>query len=350
MSIAIAPPLDMDAVRRQIEDRYISVRQHPTADLFIYNYTAKAQFDKWWTPEATVCRGLILDGQDRVVQRPFRKFFNLEEHTGPLPTEPFEVYEKMDGSLGILYWAGDEPAIASRGSFISEQATWGTATLYRQYAHTFGNLDRSLTYLFEIIEPRNRIVVDYGDTRDLVLLATIHTETGAEIPLSDAWGFPLVKRYDGIADLAELTAHQGENREGYVVRFASGLRLKVKFDEYVRLHRLVTGVNQRHVWECLRANTPVDDLMTGAPPAYQKWVDGTADDLLRDYNRVTRECVDLFNGLDRSGDRKSIALQIVRHPQPHQAVLFGMHDGRPYSDTIWKSLRPEYARPFKVVE
>jgi RNA ligase len=38
------------------------------------------------------------------------------------PTENFEVYEKMDGSLGIVFWYRGQWVVATRGSFTSDQA------------------------------------------------------------------------------------------------------------------------------------------------------------------------------------------------------------------------------------
>ena len=38
------------------------------------------------------------------------------------PTSSLMSTEKIDGSLGILYWVGDEAKIATRGSFTSRQA------------------------------------------------------------------------------------------------------------------------------------------------------------------------------------------------------------------------------------
>lgn len=37
----------------------------------MYNYTAKAQYDKLWNEVTLQCRGLILDGDGNVVARPF---------------------------------------------------------------------------------------------------------------------------------------------------------------------------------------------------------------------------------------------------------------------------------------
>src|SRR4051794_25228561 len=96
-----------------IDAKYISVQQHPSFDLFIYNYTEKAQYERNWTEETRQCCGLIMDTQARIVARPFPKFHTLEE-MGPewvAPAEDFEVTAKLDGSLGILYAFDDRLSI-----------------------------------------------------------------------------------------------------------------------------------------------------------------------------------------------------------------------------------------------
>src|SRR3972149_3073306 len=115
-----------------VQQKYLSVQKHDKVDLLIWNYTPKAQFSRYWTDETMMARGLITDLEGNVIARPFRKFFNYSEHTGEdsklpsLPMETFEVFDKLDGSLGILYWRGETPYIATRGSFSSDQAIRGT--------------------------------------------------------------------------------------------------------------------------------------------------------------------------------------------------------------------------------
>jgi hypothetical protein len=249
----------------------------------------------------------------------------------------------VDGSLGILYWVGDEPAIATRGSFTSRQAVEATRILRERYGQI--RLDRSKTYLFEIVLPWNRIVVDYGDREDLVLLAVIDTASGEELPLAEI-GFPVVRRYDGIADLeALLEIEEERNREGYVVRFASGLRVKVKFEEYVRLHRLLTVVTARHIWDQLRAGSSIEAMPSWhlTSDEFKTWARGVEAELLAGFGEIESRCRVDFRDL---GDRKTTALHFVTCPYP--AVLFGMLDGKPYAEIIWKHLRPEPSRPFKV--
>jgi RNA ligase len=235
---------ELAELRQMVDERYISVRPHPTAPLHICNYTAKAQDAGRWNHATLTSRGLITDGEGAILARPFTKFFNLEqvEH---LPDEPFEVCEKLDGSLGILYWLRDEPYIFTRGSFESPQSQIATELLR---AYDLSGLDRRMIYLFEIIYPENRIVVNSGDRRELILLAIIDTTTGHELPLTEV-GVPVAKKHDGVNDVTSLHVLNWDNSEGFVVRFASGLRVKAKCAEYVRLHRLLTGVSEKMILE-----------------------------------------------------------------------------------------------------
>ena len=332
---------DKNLLQEMIAEKYVIVKQHPTAELFIYNYTAKAQYEQIWNNCTLQCRGLILNTDGAPVARPFRKFFNLgeieEQH---IPNEPFEVYEKMDGSLGILYWLGDEARIATRGSFISEQAHKATEMLHSTYAHTLPHLDKNRTYLFEIIYPQNRIVVDYGATEKLVLLAVIDTQTGDELPLEDI-GFPLVKRYDGIADINKLQSLEEDNKEGFVVKFQAGYRLKVKFEEYVRIHRIVMQVSSVNIWEYLKTRQPLDEILERVPDEFYDWVKATKQQLLTDYQRIEQQSKQDFKTFDT---RKETAMyfKTCQYPQ----VLFAMLDDKSYDQIIWKMLRPIYERPF----
>lgn len=330
-------------LQQLIADRYISVQKHPTANLFIYNYTPKAQYERLWNEWTLACRGLILDAEGHVVARPFPKFFNLSElDPAQIPVEPFTVYEKMDGSLGILYWLNDGPAMATRGSFMSEQARWATALLHSRYAHTHDKLDRSKTYLFEVIYPTNRIVVDYGDREDLVLLAVIDNATGQDEALP-AVGFPVVPQYDGIADFGTLSALDTPNSEGFVVKFASGLRVKIKLAEYVRLHRILTGVSNVAIWEYMATGQSLDELLDAVPDEFYDWVKQTKTQLEGQYQAIEAECRACFRD---HGDRKTNALyyQTQRYP----SVLFKMLDNQPYDHIIWKHIRPTFQKAFKT--
>ena len=242
-----------DAIDRAL----VSVRAE--GPLRILNYTPRATYDRAWNQATLTCRGLIVDEADRVVARPFPKFFGPAEPDAPPVPEgrPMVVTGKLDGSLGIAYQHPDGGIrVATRGSLSSDQAVEATNIWHEKYAGV--RFRHGVTPLFEIIYPGNRIVTDYGDMRDLVLLAVIDVYTGADLPLEVInWPGPRAPRYD-FGSFAELVDHvssaQESAREGYVVRFDMGsdrphVRLKLKFPAYVVTHRMLTGLTAARVWE-----------------------------------------------------------------------------------------------------
>ena len=125
-------------IQRHLDDGLIRMQEHPQyPNLKILNYTQECQFKKKWTPLTKMCRGLVVDFDGmNVVARPFEKFFNLSEHT---PSEipvglDYTVYEKMDGSLGILFNYKGEWIWCTRGSFTSDQCVWAR-TILKQIIH-----------------------------------------------------------------------------------------------------------------------------------------------------------------------------------------------------------------------
>lgn len=337
----------IDELNKMIEEKLVSVQKHPETDYFIYNYGPRAQYERIWNNITLQCRGLILDSKYNVIARPFKKFFNLEEHSkSDIPKSPFEVYEKMDGSLGILYWIEDKPYIATRGSFESDQAKKANQILNEKYSHTFSKIDRSKTYLFEILFPENRIVCNYGDLEDLVLLAIIDNKTGLDCEL-ESIGFPLVKRYDGINDINSLKELEEENREGFVVKFENGFRLKIKFEEYVRLHRILTQVSTKTIWQNLSEGNDFDEILNRVPDEFYNWVKDTKSNLEDKFKSIENESNILFHRFYSWGVGETRAeFAEYAKKQKYPAILFKMLDGKKYDDVIWRIIKPDYEKPF----
>lgn len=345
----------MKDLQKLIDEKYISVQKHPTEDLYIYNYTQKAQFDRVWNSTTMACRGLIMNGKGEIIARPFPKFFNYGEYQGEIPNEPFEVTEKMDGSLGIMYWIKDVPYIATRGSFVSDQAIEGTKMIQEIHKmHSYLLLGDKWTYLWEIIYPENRIVVDYKGMRGLVLLTVVETVTGEEVShavlMKHKGLINIVKSYHDIADISKLSALQKPNKEGFVIHYKSGLRLKVKFDEYVRLHRLVTGINARRIWDLLRNNQPISELLDRVPDEFFEWVNTTVKNLKDEYNLIESLALKHWEAVKNLPDRKTQALALRTIEEKQKCVIpivFNLLDGKPYADRIWKIIKPAHELPFK---
>lgn len=338
-----------------VEAGYLISQDHPTLDLTIYNYSQKTQYESHWIPETLACRGLVMNSEGRVVARPFSKFFNASEVEDQIPNLPFEVYEKMDGSLGIFFWYSTEdalhPVFASRGSFTSEQADKGWKMLQKL---PYRNLAYGHTHLFEIIYPENRIVIDYGAAEKLVLLGVINTVTGIEIDrqnIEENLGnsFDIVKAYNISNSWVHLWAQNEPNREGYVIRFLNGYRVKVKFEEYVRLHRIITQVSNVSIWEKLSKGEPLDELLEKVPDEFFEWVRDTERELHHKHSDILWEAHDKLMEVTRrlgNSSRKDYALAIINHP--YKSIIFRFLDGCPGNDIAWKMVRPVWSKPFKT--
>lgn len=347
--------VDLKELNARVEQKLINVQKHPSVDLWIYNYTPVAQFKKRWDNYTLMARGLILDGAGNIIARPFDKFFNFAEHENPdmprIPQEPFEVYEKMDGSLGILYIAKGMPWLATRGSFESEQAIKGTQMLREIVAkHGTDWHKEGFTYLFEIIYPQNRIVVNYGEQEKLVLLAIRHNETGQYYPYDELikTPFEVVERHEPLA-LPKLLEVTRPNSEGFVLHwpFNGDMRVKIKHDEYVRLHRLLTGVSSKTIWELLRNDETLDAILDNIPDEFYDWVMGIYQDLTTKYAELVDKVEQAVKDVPQGVPRKEQAAWIFKNHPDISAMLFSHLDGKPYSDIIWKQLKPKYEQPFK---
>lgn len=341
----LADLFDRDLLNYCLAERLVVARQHPTAALTILNYTERCQYEKGlWNPVTLQCRGLIHDTDDRIVARPFRKFFNYGQEDGIqlAPDAPVRVTDKLDGSLGILYPVGDGYAIATRGAFESEQAQHATALLrarYPGYAPPDGWTD-----LFEIVYPENRIVLDYGTQDDLIFLGSVQIATGVTAgPHVGEWPGPRATVFD-FATLAEaVSAPPRPNAEGLVIHcLTTHERVKIKQADYVALHRIVTGLNERTVWEHLRDGKPLPELLDALPDEFHEWVGEVAARLLAtveaDASEVERAYSTILANLPAGYTRKDFALVAKEHPQ--RAALFQRHDGKEYRGGLWDAAKP----------
>jgi T4 RnlA family RNA ligase len=314
---------------------------HPTLPLTIWNYTEKVQYEALWDEVTLSCRGLVTDDRAVVYARPFKKFFNIEEgkHT---PTSEFEVFEKMDGSLGIMFKYNGEVICATRGSFASDQAVW-MSKFAKEYNYQDIIVD-GFTYLFEIIYPENRIVVNYGDQERLVLLGIIKTESGEELPYDDISfeGWDIVNKYDGIRDYSELKSKIDNNAEGFVVRFSNGDRMKIKGEEYLRLHKVMTNLSTTAVWEVLSNGGSMDDLLKDVPDEFYGKVKEYEKSLIVQFNQLEEEYQNHFDSIRGLGIRKFFAQTAILFQHP--SILFGMLDGKDISPMIWKIVKPEFKK------
>jgi RNA ligase len=254
--------------------------------------------------------------------------------------------------------------MATRGSFTSEQAVKGKELLGK---YNFEKLHTDYTYLFEIIYKENRIVCDY-DFEDIVLLGIINTKTGSEVNLhSDTEdiriqnivkniGFNVVMRYNTFGEGFDVLKREISNsKEGYVIRFKGGMRMKIKGDEYVRLHRILTNFSTTDIWELLMNKGDMDEFLERVPDEFDKWVKNTISELKYAFFQISERAGKLHDGFryGKYGDvypeptKKEFAEFVMKQQEILRPVMFAMWDKKPFDDIIWKLIRPKWSKPFK---
>lgn len=334
--------MDIDILENYREKRLIYKQNHPRLPLLIWNYTPLCQYERKWDSITKICRGLITDLEGKIVGKPFPKFFNYEEKQH-VPTDKWQVYEKVDGSLGIIINYEGEIVIATRGSFTSDQAKYAKE-LFDDTCCGINTYNMEIkpgwTYLTEIIYPANRVVVSYADEK-LVLLGA-YNENLEEVEYENLPDWPYKVECYGQADFLELKKQDLENAEGYVVKFSNGDRCKIKFDTYLRLHRVMTCCSTRSIYDCLRANKNLEEILNGVPDEFYTKIKEYADYLQKSYNDLNQRAKETYYAIENISSRKKFAEQA--QTTDISDILFRMKDGREYSSLIWKRLEPTYEK------
>lgn len=381
MPLQLFDIFDRDELAHCIDNGYVNKQVHPTLPLAILNYTHKTQGNRYWTQVTRQCRGLIYNTlSNNIVARGFNKFFNIGEDGGVTLERFFRlrrdghrirIYEKLDGSMGILWqFIGTDGVrhvgVATRGSFTSPQAVWATDWL-KERIRLSGSISWSynLTPVVEIIYPENRIVVKY-DQAGLVLLGMVVSDGTEATAISvRQWaannGLPMVRSYAG-KGLAGLAQETRPNFEGYVISTDSSqpVRAKIKMAEYCRLHKLITGWNAKSLWEYMKDGKNVDELINDEtlPEHFKTWVKLGHTELSSRYKTLEIDAKDAFVGVvnklfarfpDANATpipRKTWAWHIGRCGAGLSPILFKMLDNEDYSSIIWDRIKPKGNVPF----
>ena len=140
-------------------------------------------------------------------------------------------------------------------------------------------------------------------------------------------------------------------------------RLKMKFVEYLRLHRLVTNVSPKHIWEVLSTGltTEMEEYLHDSTPWFKKFTEKWQKVLTAEYQRLETEARRRFDAtrpriqqkyaggeLEFHEIRKAFATEFTKpENQEFTGILFAMLDNKDIRPIIWKQVRSmvKNARP-----
>lgn len=346
---------DITARELLVADGYLS--KSTLGNLVLYNYTDRCTYAKHWIDVTLNSRGIVFDSESgECVARPFPKFFNLDEHESTridaLPGGDYWVHEKMDGSLGILFQHLGEWRVTTRGSLHSEQGARATQMLSKYRLDT---VPSNVTLLFEIIYPSNRIIVPYGEREELVLLGAIHRETGAELPwgsvrrLADECGFSVPACYaTSVGALVDARETIPYTEEGWVVRFESGLRVKIKGKDYLRLAKIKATLGPLSIWEAMEAGR-IDEYLIQLPEEMRVEAEQLRDVLQQQFDFLYLEASTHAAKLQlravAAGDRdaaRDAATAIQKQAPSHlHGYLYTVMRGKENLGVLYAQIRPD---------
>lgn len=311
-SIDIHPELLADNGEERLRDTttfepfaFINTKQHPTLPLSIHNYVHRSfwsssplsSYSSQQLQEIIDSKAILSDQNEaslaltlasrslvtenstgRVISRSFAKFFNYEEKLAYEPSGReynYEIQEKVDGSIISLFWYdglqsssrsrtfpnrdGGQWVVASRASFSSKHTESAWNVLNTRFPSLVSNtrdspLDKTKTYVFELVDNQMAIKIRYSCDPDLLLLSVIGND-GSETRL-DSTGLPFRRprkwKLEGLiagkskpgvshSDMKTLSKLQRANEEGFVITFwrtkddMYPQRVKVKLESYLKL-------------------------------------------------------------------------------------------------------------------
>lgn len=320
---------------QRVEKGLVRRQKHQTLPLLIYSYTPMCQFTGAWDKYTLMSRGLITDTEGHVVARPFGKFFNYgEKHCPDLPRLPFQIFEKIDGSLGIYFNYDGQWHVATRGSFDNQFTDFGS--LYLQLVQRF---PKHWTICTEISMPAEIDGLErcVKHAPGVYLLGAIDIYSGKDVSwkglLEHGWEGYLPRVYDssfGDVDRLQELAKELTDTEGFIVRWANGQRVKVKTAWYFRLFRNIVRMDEK-VRGMMLQEMPLPAILQELPEELHEQAKLVYKQLR--YHSKTREHALMGECLRLWDDERE---QFVRNSSGHpdQGLLLMLYDDKDIGNTL----------------
>lgn len=312
----------VEGLRGQVRAGVVNELTGPAGET-LFKYNKPCTLRGAWNPFTCIARGIVLDLKaKRIIGTPLPKFFNQGERQIFAPRDqPFEAFDKLDGSCGVMYQRHDSWRVITTWSFDAPQAVWAQKWMHENAR--LDELEAGMTPIFEIIYKANKQVVRYKN-EGCVLTAAYDSE-GFELEtpeleaLADRLGMKMAARYP-IASIDELlqfvASRPGRDAEGCIARFANGLRVKFKSRDYHLQHLAISDLRPLTLWEAILSGVDLDKLRQDIDEEYWWDFDTIRSILTNKFAALIRE-VDAYHA--QYGQLSPQELAHCRELPPHLA-------------------------------
>lgn len=316
------------------------------------------------------CRGLLFYPDGKIMSRRLHKFHNVNERAETQHdlidlNQPHVILEKLDGSMitPVVTESGLRWGTKMGLTEVSMQAEEFVARNpdYREFAEFA--IGAGYTPIFEWCSRKQRIVVDYREDR-LVLIAVRNTISGEYVSyeglknLVGPFNIELVKAFQGTVDNMEHLIQQTKplkGREGWVVRFADGHMIKIKADEYVKIHKIKDNLLQEKNVVDLIVNEKMDDAKAFMLDDDRRRVEDFESNFWAGIANSVANYDRYFATVMRQGlDRKRYALEwmptIKDNDRFASGIVFGRFDGKDTRQMVLDQIAKHTGSQTKVDE
>lgn len=296
-------------------------------------------------------RGTFFDHEGKIISLSYHKFHNVNENPEYALetfdfTEKHEIEEKLDGSMvrpvkqnGIIYLAtrAGVTDVAKKANRALNSFPLEKKMQYYEFMHV--SIATETTPIFEFCSREQQIVLDYGPQPRLVFTGLRCNKTGKYIPIKKELKvrYPLIEvvsspvtEMSSMSQLVEYTRGL-ENAEGFVVKFASGRMVKIKADQYVRMHRVMDGLQfEKRVLELIIHNE-IDDVLPLLSESKRAQVSAFRDSVVHHVQLKQAELEKVFKEIKVEGEsQKDFALKALKFPEL-KGGLFALNQGKSFS-------------------
>lgn len=308
------------------------------------------------------CRGIMFDYAGNIIRRPLHKFFNYGEKPSEDTKYVFDrdtsVYEKLDGSMIVPFIIARDGINSHKGGTIRLGTKMGVTDVSLQAEVFIKNkphymeyirecLDNNFTPIFEWVSRKQRIVIDYPED-NLILTAVRNMHYGDYLSYSSMmleatrFSVPIVDVYElNVSSMNALQEHTKTliGMEGFVVSFPDDRRVKLKADDYLRIHKAKDQLTSEKNVLQLIFNDNIDDTIPHLYEEDQKRLLKFEEDILHAVNNsaeILKDVIKMFKGMYPT--RKDYGLNVSNSKKYH---------------TIWSAVRNTiafklYDNPFDV--
>ena len=311
----------------------LSIKRKDTRILFKYSQI-ESDFSLDIVKEA---RGLILEDKTwKVICYPFNKFFNFgEEYADNIDWESAVVETKEDGSLIKIYFYNDEWKIATNGTIDAEDAELqsGPYKNFRQLFDAaaekchfdFSKLNRYFTYCCEICSEFNIIICPQSEMR-LIHIGTRNNRTFQEVETDIGIPHPQKYALSSLEDCIAMAKTFDFTKEGFVVKDKNYNRIKVKSEDYVRVHRLANNglMTEERAIELIRANE-LDEFFTYFPH-YKEYIGRIKAKIAALSYTIDKDISRARVIKENSSSRKDFAAWVAGLSSLEKAIAFLVYD------------------------